>query len=235
MTPFYFYILLGSVLIPLLFSVFFIDFIKNWKAFSISTILIAIVFLIWDAIFTKLGIWGFNDSYCLGLKLFEMPIEEWLFFLIIPFCSLFAHFAFCYGLPALRLHKTTTIYLTGLLIVMSVGITFFNLSKAYTSVNFSILTVVLILGLFYGIHLLEQFYISFLIILIPFFIVNGMLTGALTENPIVWYNDLENLGIRLHTIPVEDIGYCFSLLFGNLMIFEYLKKKKKKKKIKTKA
>jgi lycopene cyclase domain-containing protein len=108
---------------------------------------------------------------------------------------------------------------------MSLGISFFNVSKAYTAVNFSILTVVLLLGLFYSIQLLQQFYISFLIILIPFFIVNGILTGALTEYPIVWYDNLENLGIRLYTIPVEDIGYCFSLLFGNLMIFEYLKKK----------
>jgi lycopene cyclase domain-containing protein len=55
--------------------------------------------------------------------------------------------------------------------------------------------------------------------------VNGILTGWITDSPIVWYNDLENLGIRLTTIPVEDIGYAFSMLFGNLMIFEFLKPK----------
>ena len=64
-----------------------------------------------------------------------------------------------------------------------------------------------------------------MVILIPFFIVNGILTGSFIETPIVSYNDLENLGIRLFTIPVEDIGYAFSMLFGNLMIFETLKKR----------
>jgi lycopene cyclase domain-containing protein len=61
--------------------------------------------------------------------------------------------------------------------------------------------------------------------LIPFFIVNGILTGSFIEVPIVSYDNLENLGIRLFTIPIEDIGYAFSMLFGNLMIFETLKKR----------
>jgi lycopene cyclase domain-containing protein len=61
--------------------------------------------------------------------------------------------------------------------------------------------------------------------LIPFFIVNGILTGSFIEVPIVSYNNSENLGIRLFTIPIEDIGYAFSMLFGNLMIFETLKKR----------
>jgi lycopene cyclase domain-containing protein len=99
-----------------------------------------------------------------------------------------------------------------------------NLSKAYTAVNFAFLAVIIVLGTMYKLKLLQQFYISFLIILIPFIIVNGILTGAVTETPIVWYNDLENLGIRFYTIPVEDFGYAFSMLFGNALIFETLNK-----------
>ena len=83
--------------------------------------------------------------------------------------------------------------------------------------------VLFIALLFFRTHL-QGFYASFILILIPFFIVNGILTGSFIETPIVSYNNLENLGIRLFTIPVEDIGYAFSMLFGNLMIFETLKK-----------
>jgi lycopene cyclase domain-containing protein len=82
--------------------------------------------------------------------------------------------------------------------------------------------ITLIIGIKYKMKLLQQFYFSFLIILIPFFIVNGILTGAFTETPIVWYNNLENMTIRFYTIPIEDIAYAFTMLFGNLMIFESL-------------
>ena len=62
MTGLYLYLLLGSLLVPLLYSIFVLDIIKYWKQFSLSTIIIAIVFLIWDYFFTKAGIWGFNDN-----------------------------------------------------------------------------------------------------------------------------------------------------------------------------
>ena len=55
--------------------------------------------------------------------------------------------------------------------------------------------------------------------------MNGILTGSFLETPIVNYNNFENLGIRVFTVPIEDIGYCFSMLFGNLMIYETLQKK----------
>jgi lycopene cyclase domain-containing protein len=65
--------------------------------------------------------------------------------------------------------------------------------------------------------------------LIPFFIVNGILTGSGIEEQVVWYNDAENLGIRLLTIPVEDTAYAFSLILLNLFLFLKLTKKKKPK------
>ena len=45
MTGLYLYLLLGSVLVPLLYSIFVLDIIKYWKQFSFSTIIVAIVFL----------------------------------------------------------------------------------------------------------------------------------------------------------------------------------------------
>ncbi|MEY3102927.1 MAG: hypothetical protein RL558_1204 [Bacteroidota bacterium] len=45
--------------------------------------------------------------------------------------------------------------------------------------------------------------------------VNGILTGAFLAEPIVWYNDAENLELRIGTIPVEDA------LYGMLMMLIY--------------
>ncbi|MGK0175105.1 MAG: lycopene cyclase domain-containing protein [Ulvibacter sp.] len=225
MTPLYFIVLLASGIVPVLFSIFGIDFIKNWKSFTISTSIVAVIFLVWDAFFTAQGIWGFTEEYCLGIYFLKMPIEEWMFFYVIPFCSLFAHFALFYACPNLKLSKTTTRYISIALIGIALVLILVFYPKTYTLVNFSFLLVVLILGILFKIQLLQQFYISFLVILIPFFIVNGILTGLITDIPVVWYNNTENLGIRLITIPVEDIGYAFTMLFGNLMIFDSLTNK----------
>jgi lycopene cyclase domain-containing protein len=222
MTPLYFYLLVGSLCVPLLFSVFVINFVENWKNFLISTSLIALLFLIWDFIFTEKSVWGFEEKYCLGVRILKMPIEEWLFFFIIPYCSLFTHFAFFYKYPKVKLSRTFTKFFTIGLKILCFYLVFSNFNKAYTSVNYSFLFVILALGFFLDIKLLQKFYISFLIILVPFFLVNGALTGMFTEVPVVWYDNTENLGIRLISIPVEDIGYAFSMLFGNLFLFEKL-------------
>lgn len=61
--------------------------------------------------------------------------------------------------------------------------------------------------------------------LFPFFIVNGILTGSGIVDQVVWYNNQENLGLRVFTIPIEDITYAFSLIIVNLFIIDYLNKK----------
>jgi lycopene cyclase domain-containing protein len=61
--------------------------------------------------------------------------------------------------------------------------------------------------------------------LVPFFVVNGILTGSWIENQIVWYNNAENLGIRFGTIPVEDSVYAYSMILMNLLLFEYFSTK----------
>ena len=225
MTQLYFYILLFSVAVPLLYTLFFKDFIKHWKYFTISTVLVAVFFLILDFYFTAIGVWSFNYDYCLGIELLGMPLEEWLFFLIIPFCSLFIHYCAITVNPNFKFNKKASFYLTITLIVLVFTVAITNSTKYYTAVNFFVLAMVLSLGLLFFRTYLQEFYASFIVILIPFFIVNGILTGSFIETPIVSYNNLENLGIRLFTIPVEDIGYAFSMLFGNLMIFETLKKR----------
>ena len=65
-----------------------------------------------------------------------------------------------------------------------------------------------------------KFYRAYLVSLIPFFIVNGLLTCI----PVVTYNNNENLGIRLGTIPVEDTIYLLLLLLMNIVIYEFFKK-----------
>jgi lycopene cyclase domain-containing protein len=225
MKSYYLIILLLSLAFPLGYTIFKRDLIKDWKALALSTSLVALAFLAWDNKFTHFEVWGFNDDYCLGLYFGEIPLEEILFFLIIPFCSLFIHFALIHLRPRLTLTPTTTRAITIALLVLTFTLAITNWSRSYTVVNFSILTVVLILAILFKRTILSRFYISFLIILGPFLLVNGALTGAFTDEPVVWYDNHENIGIRLITIPLEDIGYAFSMLMSNLILFDVFRKK----------
>ena len=223
----YLYLLLNlfSISIPLAYSFNKkMRFIKHWKAVLTSITIVAIFFLIWDALFTQLGVWGFNSDYHLPYLILGMPIEEWLFFFCIPYASVFIHYSLAYFKPNLLLPKKTTQFITIIIIALISYVLIVNFGKLYTTVNYIVLLVVLIYSYFKGgIKHLRRFYIAFLIILIPFFIVNGILTGTGLEEPVVWYNNTENMGVRLGTIPVEDIGYAFSMLFSSVLLIEFFK------------
>ena len=60
------------------------------------------------------------------------------------------------------------------------------------------------------------FILSYIIILIPFLIVNGFLTAL----PVVIYNNHHNLQIRLYTIPLEDVFYGMLLIMLTIISYE---------------
>ncbi len=55
----------------------------------------------------------------------------------------------------------------------------------------------------------------------PFLAVNGVLTGSWIKDEIVWYNNAENLGIRIGTIPVEDTVYMMLMLLITTVVYEW--------------
>lgn len=223
----YLYLLLnlGSLLIPLVYSFNKkMQFIKQWKTVFVSIFLVATFFIIWDIIFTNNGVWGFNPDYHLPYKIAGLPIDEMLFFICIPYASIFIHYSLEYFKPNLLLSIKAVNSITILLLISVATTLFFNLDKAYTAVNYSLLVLTLLIARFLGKEILKRFYIAFVIILIPFLLVNGILTGSFIAEPVVWYNNSENLGIRVFTIPIEDIGYAFTMLFWIVFLNEKFKK-----------
>jgi len=223
----YLLINLASFSVPFLYSFEKrMHFISYWKEVFSAIAIVAVLFIAWDVIFTDLGVWGFNPDYLVGINLFNLPIEEWLFFICIPYASIFTHYALCYFFPNMELSKAVVKSITIILLLTLLFTVAFNTEKLYTLYNFGLLILVLGYSLIANPPELKSFYITFLAILIPFFIVNGILTGSFIEEPVVWYNNAENLGIRLWTIPIEDIGYAFSMIFLSIILIEKFKKRK---------
>ncbi len=63
----------------------------------------------------------------------------------------------------------------------------------------------------------------YVVILLPFLLSNGILTGSFLAEPVVWYHNDENLNIRIFTIPIEDFFYGYLLLALNIFIYEKFK------------
>jgi len=204
---------------------------KDWNALFLALLITLIPFIIWDIYFTYQGYWGFNEVYLSGLNFLYLPIEEWMFFICIPYACIFTHIAILEINPRLQLSEKLTKQISIVLLLLFGILFLFNFNKAYTAVDMIFGLVILGWVYYKNLSLLRSFFITFLFMLIPFFIVNGILTGTGIEGNVVWYNDAQNLGIRLGTIPVEDTVYAFSMILMNLYLFDFFKKKLANKKI----
>ena len=104
----YLWLNLGSLSIPFLFSFHpKLKFYKRWKALFLGILFSMLIFIPWDIIFTINGFWGFNPNYFLDIKLFSLPIEEWLFFICIPYACVFTHYSLLYYFPNICLLYTS--------------------------------------------------------------------------------------------------------------------------------
>jgi lycopene cyclase domain-containing protein len=216
-----------TIIIPLGFSFHpKLKFYKRWTAFFPAVFITGMIFVIWDAIFTRLSVWGFNEQYVIGLQIANLPIEEILFFFCIPYACVFTWHCLGLFLPesvSESLGKKFTFIL--ILLLLITGILFFE--NLYTAVTFLSLAAVLAVTAWgFKIKWLLKFYIIYAVLLLPFLIVNGILTGLFLAQPVVWYNPSEIIGVHILTIPVEDVFYGMELMLMNVFIYERLKSKK---------
>ena len=218
----YTYLLINffSILIPFLFSFEKrIFFIKKLPALFPAIIITGTFFIIWDHFLTVWNVWGFNKEYVLGYYLWDLPIEEWLFFITIPYSCVFIYESLNFLFKKDQLFSISK-NISWILIVILTVIVLFNTGKLYTSIKFASTALFLLYVVLKKAEHLGKFYRAYLVSLIPFFIVNGILTAL----PVVTYNNAENLGVRIGTIPIEDTVYSLLLLLMNVTLYEFFKK-----------
>ena len=190
---------------------------NHWKQLLIAIVIPAIPFLLWDVLVTGAH-WNFNPKYVSGIKIINLPLEEILFFVTVPFACLFT------WEMIIRRAANKTINMKWLRIVLyftlPIGIYFLSIGKQYTGLTLSFLFLANFVDQFLQTNLLfdRRFYFYLILIIIFTLIFNGFLTWL----PVVTYGVEYQLDFRIITIPVEDFFYGISLLFMNTSLYAYL-------------
>ncbi len=222
----YFLILALSVAGPLALSFDKkVAFFKKCKYVFAAMVLPAIFYIIWDGYFAGEKIWFFNAEYiATKTNIYNLPLEEVLFFFVVPYCCTFVYECVRCYFPKLQSNKKADglLWMIGF-ILLAVG--FFTLNLRYTSYTsiFLAVFIFIVMGFrkYFEYFNSTAFLVSYCLILIPYFVVNGFLTAI----PVITYNDTENLATRIYTIPVEDMFYGMLLVMMNVVGYEKLMKR----------
>ena len=217
---FYFILMLLSLAYPLAQSFERrVYYYKKWHHLLPSILLMMLLFIPWDIWFTHWSVWQFNSDYICGLRVFLLPIEEWLFFVIIPFACVFIHEVLNYFFNK-ELESNTYVKISFVLaLILAVSSVIWS-DKLYTLVCFSLTSVSLFILSIYQPKWIGSFFRTYLVSLIPFLIINGFLTGSFNEIPIVSYSSNHIIGTRILNIPIEDSLYCLLMLLIVIAVYE---------------
>ena len=200
-----------------------VRFFQSWKYIFPGLFISGLLFLFWDYLFTIYGVWSFNPDYVKGIYFLNLPLEEILFFVTVPFACIFIYECLNYYIKR-DLLESVSVYITYLLITLCAVLLVLFYDRVYSLITYGLLLVILLIAQFVlRLKFLSRFYLAYLVSLIPFYIVNGLLTSI----PVVMYNNEENMAFRVGTIPFEDHFYSMAMLLLNIMFFEYFRNRAK--------
>lgn len=220
-TKYLYFILLGfTILYPLAQSFEKrIRLYKNLKSILIGAFVVVCIFVPWDVWFTKQEVWWFNESYVTGIKLFNLPIEEVLFFVFVPYACVFIYEVLNYFIKKDVFGKIAR-HFSVLLGFSLILLSFYYHSQLYTFITFLFTGLSLLITVFTKPKWLGRFYLTYFVSLIPFLLINGILTGSFIETPVVNYDESQIIGVRIITIPIEDSIYNLLMLLIMITVYE---------------
>jgi lycopene cyclase domain-containing protein len=60
----------------------------QWRRLLLTLLPVLVVFTAWDVLAIRAGHWAYDPRQTTGLHVGDVPVEELLFFLVIPTCSI---------------------------------------------------------------------------------------------------------------------------------------------------
>ncbi|MCS6809299.1 MAG: lycopene cyclase domain-containing protein [Bacteroidota bacterium] len=196
-----------------------LHFRQYWRAAFPSIAVSLVVYVLWDAAVTNRH-WYFNPAYMMDIRILKLPIEEWLFFVTVPYACLFVREALKLVVSN-RMVQNLEFVRIGMFMLLPIGIAVFQIGKEYTGLVLIAFGIVALLDRQLQTHtfLQTRTYI-FLASVIGFTCIFNM---YLTARPLLIYAAEYQLGCRIITIPVEDFGYGVTHIALCNVLYEYCK------------
>jgi len=197
------------ILVPLLYS--FDPRIRYYRclpALGLSIAVVGIPYVAWDVLVTRWGEWSFNSQYVTGIGAFNLPVEEVLFFVTVPYSCLFIYEIVAYYSENRRLRLPAALFAVIGLVLLAVSVLVRH--QGYTMKAFVSCAIFLLCALLIKREFLmsTRYWVWLGICYIPFLVFNTLLTAL----PVVEYNPRAILGPRIGSIPLEDFFYNFAML-----------------------
>lgn len=192
-----------------------VAYYRNFKALAIAIVAVGGLYIGWDIIVTQRGEWSFNPRYVTGITVVNLPLEEILFFITVPYSCLFIYEALMATTRSAKFHLPSGVVIAAVVILAMASLYYFE--QGYTSKALASCALFLFLALLVDRALLEssQYWLWIAVCLIPFLIVNTILTAL----PVVRYNPAAIWGPRFITIPLEDFFYNYSMLSFYVLVY----------------
>lgn len=198
-----------------------VRYYRKFPRLLLSILIAAVPYIIWDSYAAIRSDWMFNKKYILGIRVFSLPVEEILFFITVPFSSIFIYESLRVYIPEKTIKLNSMVFFAAGIIVVLISFVFFDRYYTFTVLVFT--GAFLIISSIFFVEIIKSkiFWIFNGVMYIPFLIFNYILTSL----PVVMYSGKAVIGVRFLTIPAEDFLYSFSLLSFYLSVYLFLGKR----------
>ena len=228
------YLIIDALILifPLIFSFKWkFKYYSYFKPLAASIIIVGGIYILWDIVVTLRGDWAFNEEFLSKIyfpaKEIGLPIEEILFFIVVPYACIFIYENLEHFIPAKKLWYNKWFYSIMAFVFVIVGLLFYH--QDYTILAMFSCATFFLVAIIFSPDLLQSRNFWFYIILsfVPFIIFNYFLTSLIvvSYNPAAIWGGNGVWNGRFFTIPFEDFFYNFSMLSFYLMIYIFFKKR----------
>ena len=194
---------------------------RRLPAVALSIAVVSTCYLVWDILVTARGEWSFNSRYLTGVQILNIPLEEVLFFITVPYSCLFIYEVVLYATKSSSFRLPLSVVIAAILALLAASLAVYP--QGYTAKALASCGFFLIIALFFDRPLIKskQYWIWLAICYVPFLIINTVLTAL----PVVEYNSKAIWGLRVGTIPLEDLFYNYAMLSYYLLVYRIGRKK----------
>lgn len=223
----YTFLILNFFIVLIPFALMLDRKVKNTadiKNTLLPSLIVMFVFSEVAVFLTGLKAWNFNQIYLVGSSYRGLPLEAYLFLFSFSFAGLGIYNYLNIKFPKNELQKYSLTF-SNLMMGICIAFLFFGYTKWYTAITFAFL-ILLLFGVEYinKLRFMYKFYRAFVVMLIPFYIIYGIICNL----PIIVYDIKQNIRFSLFKIPFENYFFMMATLLLGVYLMETLKSRKKR-------